>query len=152
MIKTTTVIVLAAFLAVSATGMTSVSAQTTATMPTLYSQSGVAMNVSTNTYLPAGWYFLQPGGAAASQVYYYGNGTFYNANTMTYGGSIGDPNGTAGVVLNYTSPVGTPGLPNTGAGGNSAMVWMTLILSGMVAVAGLAFLANSRPRLVLKRQ
>ena len=111
--KITSAFVSIAFLAASV-GMTAASAQTTATMPILYSQTGSAVNVASNTSLSAGWYYLQSNGSSASQVYYYGNGTYYNANTGQYGGSVGDPNGTAGVSLNYTS---TPGIPNTGAGG-----------------------------------
>ena len=38
----------------------------------------------------------------------------------------------------------TPGTPNTGAGGDAATNAVVLTLSGLVAVAGLAFLARTR--------
>lgn len=153
-IRTTSLLTIAAFLAYSVTALTSVNAQTVATMPTLYNQSGVAVNNMTNTYLSAGWYYLAPGAQASNQVYYYGNGTYYNANTQLYGGSVNDPNGTAGVSLGYVNSVNVnaPGIPNTGAGGNSTMVWTTLVLSGLVTAAGLAYLVNARKNLSLKTQ
>ena len=150
-IKSTSIIALAAFFAVSVTAITSVSAQTMATMPTLYNQYGTAVNIATNTSLPAGTYFLAPGDSVTTEVQYYGNGMFYNPSAGIYGGSVNDPNGTAGVSLNYVSSVeNAPGIPNTGAGGESVAVWMTLIASGLVVLGGLAYLLNARQSLVLK--
>lgn len=152
-IKSTSIIAFAAFLAVSVSAIGSVSAQAAATMPTLYNQYGVAVNVATNTSLAAGTYYLAPGDSAATQVQYYGNGMFYNPNTELYGGSVNDPNGTAGVILNYVASVeNAPGLPNTGAGGYALAVWTTLIISGTLAVAGLAYLMNARQSFVLKKE
>ena len=119
-------------------------AQGTAVMPTLYNQSGVPVNTTANSSLPAGWYYTAPNGAAGNQVYYYGNGTYYNPTTMTYGGSVSDPSGLSGVVLNYSTAVqNTPGLPNTGFGGEAAAVWAVLILSGIVVIAGSAYLISN---------
>ena len=121
-------------------------AQTSATMPALYNQSGAQVNNGNTSALPAGYYFLQTG-AQGTQVYYYGNGTYYDPSTGVYGGSVSDANGTAGALLNYTS-VGTtgtvsvtsPGVPNTGAGGNASMTWLALAISGAVLVGGASYL------------
>ena len=150
--KITSIIAIAAFVAVSVAGMTGVSAQTMSTMPTLYNQYGAAVNVASNVSLVAGWYYLAPGAAPANQVYYYGNGTYYQASTGTYGGSVGDPYGTANVSLSYVSPVGTPGLPNTGAGGGFVLAWSILFLSGLVTAAGIVYLVKARQGLVPKLQ
>ena len=48
-----------------------------------YNQSGQAIN-SSGTSEPAGYYYLSNG----NQVYYYGNGTYYDTATETYGGMI----------------------------------------------------------------
>ena len=152
-IKSTSILAFAAFLAVSVTAVSGVSAQTVATMPILYSQSGVAMNIATNSALAAGTYFLAPGGSVTNEVQYYGNGMFYNPSLGIYGGSVtADPNGTAGVALNYVSAVeNAPGIPNTGAGGEALAVWMTLAISGLVAVGGLAYLVKGKRTLALER-
>lgn len=151
-------LVLSAFFAVGASAVMNAHAQVMATMPVLYNASGQAVNTVPNVPLAAGWYFLQPGGSSTYEVYYAGNGTYsyYDTNMGSYGGSVNDPDGTAGVTLNYVATLlsspGTPGIPNTGAGGDSTMVWVTLILSGLVAGAGLAFLVSSRKNLVPKEQ
>ena len=66
-----------------------------AMMPTLTNQNGLAVN-SNGVSLPAGTYYLN-----GNQIQYYGNGTYYDPTTMQYGGSINNPNGTAGVSLGY---------------------------------------------------
>lgn len=142
--KITSILTIAAFFAVNVAGLTSVSAQSTATMPVLYNQNGIAVNTTSNTVLAAGWYYLAPGGAMANQVQYFGNGTFYQPSNGTYGGSVGDPYGTAGVSLNYVLPSMTPSVPNTGAGGTSALTWVTLALSALVAAGGLAYLVTAK--------
>ena len=110
------------------------------TMPPLYNSSNTQVN-STSAYLPAGYYFL----AGGQQVYYYGNGTYYNATAGVYGGSVNNPNGLAGVSLGYVASASTvPGLPNTGAGGNALLNWMLLVASALVASAGLSYLIRSR--------
>lgn len=116
-----------------------------AMMPTLYDQSGNPVN-TTNTKVPAGYYFLQTGGQ--HQVYYYGNGTYYDASVGQYGGSISDPNGTSGAGLGYVNSTGTvvasaPGVPNTGAGGNAPVTWTILAISALVVLAGAASLSYS---------
>ena len=153
-IKSTSILAFAAFLAVSVMAVASASAQTIATMPTLYNAYGVAVNVSTNTSLAAGTYFLAPGDSVTTEVQYFGNGMYYNPALGIYGGSVtADPNGTAGVALNYVSAVeNAPGIPNTGAGGEALAVWMTLAISGLIAIGGLAYLMNAKQVLVLKRE
>ncbi len=125
-------------------------AQTAATMPTFYNASGQTVNVGTATALPAGYYFLSPGG---QQVYYYGNGTFYNPATGMYGGSVANPNGLSGVTLGYSTVVGDtsyvaantyPGVPNTGMGGEALATWITLGLSAAVVFSGAAYLVATR--------
>jgi hypothetical protein len=127
-----------AFLPVSA------SAQMSNTMPALYNESGDQVNDESGTKLSAGYYFLDSDASADSRVYYFGNGTFYNANTGTYGGHISNPNGTAGVTFADMTPVITPGVPNTGTGGPSLILILTLVLSGILAVTGLTYIASER--------
>lgn len=124
-----------------------------ATMPVLYNSSGQPVNVNSTGALAAGYYYLAPG--SQQQVYYYGNGVFYNPATGTYGGSsVYDPNGTAGVSLGYSTAVtspsyttsGTPGVPNTGAGGEATATWITLILAGLIVAGGVTYLVRTRPQ------
>lgn len=125
-------------------------------MPVLYSSTGTAMNTSGTSSLGAGYYYLSPGG---QQVYYFGNGTYYNPATGEYGGNIGNPTGRAGSYTATYYPVAqaptqtvpgvadnslTPGVPNTGAGGGSLAAWVTLVVSGVAMVGGLIALAWSR--------
>ena len=117
----------------------------TATMPVLYNSAGVAVNQGNTTPLIAGYYFLAPGDQASTEVYYYGNGTYYDQTTGLYGGSVSDPNGTAGVALNYSASVtAVPSVPNTGVGGNAAIVWAILIVSGAIVCVGAAYLLADR--------
>lgn len=116
-----------------------------AVMPTLYDQSGNPVN-ATVSKVPAGYYYLQTGGQ--HQVYYYGNGTYYDASTGTYGGSVSNPNGTSGAGLGYVPSTGTvvattPGVPNTGAGGDAPTNWTLLVGSGLAVLGGAAFLTYS---------
>lgn len=125
-----------------------------AVMPVLYNANGQAVNVNTTGPLAAGYYYLGTG--ASQQVYYYGNGVFYNPSTGVYGGSaVYDPNGTAGVALGYSTEVtspssvtttNTPGVPNTGAGGEATATWVTLILAALVVAGGVAYLVTTRPQ------
>ena len=62
--------------------MSAVHAQTASVMPTLYNQSGSAVNTGLG-YLNAGNYYLSGG----ILVQYYGNGTFYDPSIQQYGGS-----------------------------------------------------------------
>ncbi len=124
-------------------GPISVFAQQQATMPALYDQSGNQVN-NGNTSVPAGYYYLQPGGQMNSRVYYLGNGTYYNPSTGMYGGSINNPSGKSGVPLGYSEAVlavNAPGVPNTGTGGDAFYTWMMLIVSGIVAIAGVIYAA-----------
>jgi hypothetical protein len=127
-----------------------VHAQVTATMPVIYNQAGAAVNL-TNSYLPAGYYYLGNNPAGTHQIYYYGNGTFYDPSIQQYGGSVGDPNGTYGVSLGYIIPSGTvsgtAGLPNTGLGGDAVMNWSILAISALIAIAGSGYLAAASRRM-----
>lgn len=141
-------------LGVSFAGAMVASAQTVpaTTMPAIYNSGGVEVNMSNGAPLAAGYYYLAPGAQADSQIYYYGNGTFVDQTTGIYGGSVSDPDGTAGVTLVYGTREGTtlPGAPNTGAGGEADAVWMTLIVTGVLAVAGASYLATRKsPRAAL---
>jgi hypothetical protein len=144
MIKSASFFVGAALLASAAVLPLAALAQSNqATMPVLYNQSGQAVNTG-NTAVPAGYYYLQTGGAG-TQVYYYGNGVYYNPAIGEYGGSVSDPNGTAGrelgyVVVGSTLATNNPGVPNTGNGGNAPGAWALLIVSGIVVLAGAASL------------
>jgi hypothetical protein len=116
---------------VLAAGMSGVQAQnvTGTLMPVLYDQSGDEVNTASGT-LSAGWYYTQPSGNTNQQVYYYGNGTYYDPVTRTYGGSVLNPSGRAGFVITSTTPPPiptTPGVPNTGAGGDALLNWLLLI-------------------------
>ena len=121
-----------ALIFVGAGAALSARAQTTiGNTPILYNQSGIAVNPE-GTALSAGYYYLRNG----DQVYYYGNGIYYDpfSTTQIYGGHLLDANGN----LVYYS---TPGAPNTGVGGAAvAMTWFTLIASGIVALVGMAYL------------
>lgn len=122
---------------------------TNATMPTFYNTSGQPVNVGITTALPAGYYFLSPGG---QQIYYFGNGTFYNPASGTYGGSVSNTLGVAGYNLGYSSSVTDPvnvrttypGVPNTGTGGEALATWITLILSAAIVLSGAAYLVATR--------
>lgn len=114
------------------------SAATYGVMPVLYNSAGVAVNTSNSIALPAGTYYLGTG--ASQPVTYFGDGSFWNAATRTYGGSVYNPTGRAGT---YTIPDVTPsevppavGIPNTGSGGDAMGLWLVLALSGVAVVAG----------------
>ncbi len=103
--------------------------------PVFY-QNGTAVNPG-GTALPAGHYNLQNG----QQVYYYGNGTYYDPSTGTYGGQV------------FTSPTvlavaGTstmsPGVPNTGAGGDATYTILGVIASLIIAGTGMIYLARNK--------
>jgi hypothetical protein len=134
----------AALLASSAVLPLAALAQTShAMMPVLYNQSGQAVNNGTTAAVPAGTYYLQAGGVRP--VEYYGNGTYYDPAIMQYGGSVHNPNGTAGADLGYVTGTGSviaanPGVPNTGAGGDAPMNLALLFASGIVVLAGAAAL------------
>lgn len=160
MSKATSLAVIAAVLMAGAIApVASAQTQTYATMPTFYSASGQPVNVGNTTALPAGYYYLSPGG---QQVYYYGNGTYYNPATGMYGGSVNNSLGTAGYNLGYTttyadpnnlyqgsggatgSSASYPGVPNTGLGGEALATWITLVLSLGVVIAGVSYLVATR--------
>ena len=134
------------------TTTTTTSSGVQAVMPVLYNASGQPVNTNTTGPLAAGYYYLGTG--APQQVYYYGNGVYYTPATGVYGGSaVNDPNGTSGVALGYstddtnpTSVSTTPGVPNTGAGGEATATWITLILAALVVAGGVAYLVSTRPQ------
>jgi hypothetical protein len=108
-------------------------AQNTTTMPVLYNQNNSPVNTGAS-YLTAGNYYLGAGPSSGGHlIEYYGNGTFYDATIQMYGGSISDPNGTAGAPLGYVMELS--------AGFNMA-VMPTLFNSNNTAVnTGTGFLA-----------
>lgn len=122
-----------------------------AIMPTLYNQSGSPVNTGGGS-LAAGWYYLQGG----RQIYYYGNGTYYDPIAGTYGGSVNNPTGAAGANLyNFAQTPGTgtgtgtggtgvtPGLPNTGSADRAMYNWMTLAILGAIIITSLVYLART---------
>ena len=131
---------LIALVALFSVGTAVTYAQMAATMPVIYNQNGMAINTGTG-YLPAGVYFLSTPSSTAHQIDYYGNGTFYDLTTQTYGGSVSNPNGTAGVTLTYGTAVG---LPNTGNGGDALINWMILGVSSLIAISGFVYLGKTR--------
>lgn len=122
-----------------------VQADTIGTMPVLYNSSGQAVNTSGGV-LPAGTYYL--GMNATQPVTYFGDGSFYNAATNLYGGSVYNPTGAAGTFVIPTQGEAidptTVGVPNTGMGGDAANLWVTLALSGLAAAFGAYYIARSR--------
>ena len=133
------VFVLFALIFVNASAAARAHAQTMGNTPVLYSQTGTAVNPG-GTALSAGYYYLRSG----DQVYYYGNGIYYDpfSSTQVYGGHLIDANGN----LVYNS---VPGAPNTGVGGTSvAVTWFTLAASGIVALIGMMYLGSRRSSLV----
>src|SRR4051812_1936413 len=132
MIKSTSYAVIGAVMIANMVLPIAASAQTAATMPVLYNQSGMQINAGNTSALPAGYYYLGTGGTR--QVYYYGNGTYFDPATGEFGGSVNNPSGQAGVNLGYMTNTGvytgstgttgttgsgsTPGVPNTGSGGD----------------------------------
>ena len=142
--KSTSYAILAVAFVVSILVPTAAFAQTYATMPVLYNTSGQQVNAGSTTAVPAGYYYL--GLNSTQQVYYYGNGTYYNAATGTYGGSVSNPFGTAGANLGYVTS-GTavyPGVPNTGAGGGALATWVTLALASLIVASGVVYLWTTR--------
>jgi hypothetical protein len=99
--------------------------------PLFYSSNGTVLN-SGGTLLPAGNYYNQSG----QQVYYYGNGTYYNPVTELYGGTAF---GTAAVAA-------APGVPDTGFGGDAPTNFAILAAAGIILIAGTAYLARSSRR------
>ncbi|MDE2037684.1 MAG: hypothetical protein KGI69_00455 [Patescibacteria group bacterium] len=129
-------------------GAAAADAQVQALMPALYNASGQEVNASNSSALPAGWYYLQSDAAAASKIYYYGNGVYYDPAIGLYGGSaVHDPNGTAGVALGYAASVLIPAsAPNTGAGGDASRQWLILLVSGLVMAAGASYVVGALAR------
>jgi hypothetical protein len=68
-----------------------------------------------------------------------GSVTGTGATTATSGST-----GTSGTGTSGTGTSGTPGVPNTGSGGNAFGNMMALAVSGLAAIAGLAYLAQQR--------
>ena len=123
--------------------MNTTSSNTTTNMPTFYDQAGNQVGAN-GASMPAGYYYLQTGGG--HQIYYYGNGTYYDPTTQTYGGMINGANGTTGSTggTGSTGSTGTVGFPNTGEGGNAAANWALIVTSGALAIGGAAYLTATR--------
>jgi hypothetical protein len=99
------------------------------TAPTLYNQTGDVVNAfdSETQALRPGWYYDEAG----SPRYYYANGVYYNPASQSYGGSVMYP-----AAEGPQSIVFTPGVPNTGVGRSAIYAWFSLIISGVIGVAG----------------
>jgi hypothetical protein len=158
-------IIVTALVAVTALGVSSVNAQSV-TMPALYDQSGTQVNSANSTSrLQAGTYYLNNNGT--NEVYYYGNGNYYDPRTMTYWGTNTNSNGAAGTgIINLSASLAqtntntntgntgtgdtttgsdttlTPGVPNTGAGGAALTNWLLLI--GSISALSLIVYASRR--------
>ncbi len=143
MIKFTSLVTGTLMLALSVLLPVAASAQISNTMPALYDASGDQVNDNNSTSLAAGYYFLDSDAEMNSRVYYFGNGTYYNANTGMYGGHISNPSGRGGATF-VDSMVVVPGVPNTGAGGQSPVLWLMLALTGILAITGMTYLISTQ--------
>lgn len=113
---------LIAFVAISASASVALSVHAqTYTTPVLYSQNGTAVNPNGTTE-PAGYYYNSSG----QQIYYYGNGTYYNPSTATYGGTAFP---TTGTVVTST-PSGTTPVFYSSAGGTAVNPGGTALAPG----------------------
>lgn len=116
-------------------------AQTVHPTPVFYNQSGVALNPG-NTALASGWYYNQAG----QSVYYYGDGTYYDPETGTYyglnGSTMAVANPSAGIAAEEAGASTVPAAPDTGAGGEAGGNIVALLLSGLVAAAGVTYLVK----------
>ncbi|MDQ2933020.1 MAG: hypothetical protein M3Q80_01410 [bacterium] len=121
--------------------VSAVSAQTNS-MPALYDESGGQVNES-NSSLPAGYYFLDADAGTDSRVYYFGNGTYFDLSTGGYGGEASNASGQAGVESSAGVTM-IPGVPNTGSGGQSPVLWLLLGLTGVLAITGMTYLASTQ--------
>jgi hypothetical protein len=66
-----------------------------------------------------------------------------NGNGATTNGTMNNgTTGTGGTGTTNNGTTGTPGLPNTGAGGNAAVAWASILAIVGVGLAGLAFYFN----------
>ena len=126
------------------------SAQTVTPTPIFYNQSGMVIN-NGNGAISQGWYYNQSG----QSVYYYGDGTYYNPENGVYyglnGSTMSVSNPSAGIASEGARPVTSttvttttvvPTAPNTGAGGEAGANILALVLSGLVAVAGVTYLVR----------
>ena len=96
--------------------------------PIFYNQAGQAVNPM-GAALPAGIYYLANG----NQVEYYGNGTYYNPTTKMYGGMI---------FSGMAATAATPGIPNTGMGGQAAMNWFLLAATALVFLGTTVYISR----------
>ncbi len=118
----------------------------TGIMPVLYNSSGQSVNTSGGSLAP-GYYYLTTD--AHQQVYYYGDGTFYNSTTGLFGGNVSNPTGAAGSYTVYGSgSAGTVGIPNTGVGGDAGVVWAMLAFSLLASLAGGVYVVRAYRRTV----
>ncbi len=115
-------------------------ADTAATMIVLYDASGQPVNTVSGT-LSAGTYYQLPG--LVGPVTYYGDGTFRYNLSGTFGGSVFNPTGRAGIYFIPDSSIPpSVGIPNTGEGGNAAYLWTLIALGALVGVGGLTYLSR----------
>ena len=114
------------------------SAQTVPPTPALYNQTDVLVNPNGSALIP-GWYYNLGG----QSVYYYGDGTYYNPeNGIYYGlnGSMMSVSNPAVVPAELSGSAVVPSAPNTGAGGEASANIIALVVSGLLAAAGITYL------------
>ncbi len=146
------IIIVIAFVAITALSSLQVHAQTMS-MPVFYDVNGNEVNTNNDgSFLQAGTYYRNSNGTG--EVFYYGNGRFYDPSTMTYWGSEVNSTGASGVAISNLTPtfaqdnsgVFTPGVPNTGAGGQAVTNW--LMLAGVVLALGAVAYGITKQRTV----
>ncbi len=98
----------------------------TGATPVFFNQSGQMVNPG-GTALPIGYYYLQNG----NQIYYYGNGTYYNPTTQLYGGSVSGG-------INTT----TVGAPNTGMGGQVSINLLILATTALIFIGASMYVSR----------
>jgi hypothetical protein len=77
-------------------------------------------------------------------------GAIYDPATNTFGGSNYYSAGVGPVNSFPTGTTFTPGVPNTGAGGNAAVNWTVLLASSLIAATGLVYMTRQRLSLRLR--
>ncbi len=105
-------------------------------MATFYTATGAMIHENAAS-IPVGHYFTANG----DPLYYYGNGIYYNATTQTYGDVYvpGFVSATYPGSSMTTAQATTPGVPDTGLGGEAPLNWTLLALSACITLAGIAY-------------
>jgi hypothetical protein len=126
-----------------------VNANAQSTMPVFYDQSGSQVDMNN---LQAGTYYRNNNGTG--EIYYYGNNRYYDPSTMTFwegntnltqsfsqGGIYGGGTPvTPGAGTGNVNTV-TPGVPNTGAGGEAVLNW-SILAASILAILAVTYAAT----------